>query len=88
MESVSEKEKKQSENNNNDNTNNAHSAMDSDNFDSTEAQELRERQARDLKAGLHPLRVTPNPNPKHFWFHHFFKIFLGILLSVQSNPTI
>ena len=63
MELVSEKEKKnQSDNNNSsDNTNNAHSVVDSasDNLNSTEAQEFRERQARDLKAGLHPLRVKP-----------------------------
>ena len=63
MELVSEKEKKnQSDNNNSsDNTNNAHSVVDSasDNLNSTESQEFRERQARDLKAGLHPLRVKP-----------------------------
>lgn len=54
-------EKKQSEGNNGDSTIITLSVLDSSSsllsYNSPEAPEFRERQARDLKAGLHPLKV-------------------------------
>lgn len=56
MELVAEKESDQQNNNNNSEKNNNTSYAQAL-VDSHESDEFRERQARDLKAGLHPLKV-------------------------------
>lgn len=82
-------EKKESENN----AENAHpttldsssqlaSALDSNN------KEIEERQARELKAGLHPLKVPLSLSHTHFYFHfittqslkHFQQLLVLLLL--------
>lgn len=62
MELVPEKESDQQNNNNNNseknnNTSYAQALVDSHDYNNKESDEFRERQARDLKAGLHPLKV-------------------------------
>lgn len=64
-------EKKESENNNNNNNINnpesAHQLVDSSSPDSNN-KEIEERQARELKAGLHPLKVPLSLSLSHFQF--------------------
>lgn len=62
MELVAEKESDQQNNNSNNseknnNTSYAQALVDSHDYNNKESDEFRERQARDLKAGLHPLKV-------------------------------
>lgn len=102
MESVAEK--KEMENNDNSNGDNAQPILDSsssplsataentnayyNNNNSKEARDFRERQARDLKAGLHPLKVflshslslslSPHEHTQHIYIaNEFLLVLLG-----------
>ncbi|BBN70355.1 novel cap-binding protein, partial [Prunus dulcis] len=75
MELVAEKESDQQNNNNNSEKNNntsyAQALVDSHDYNNKESDEFRERQARDLKAGLHPSRFVHLPKIVHkfvFWY--------------------